>query len=285
MKISYGMIVVDGMPFIKHQLNLVYEHAHQIIICEGGDDFWVKINGHRRSKDGTIEFIKNFPDPKNKIKLIQKDWHNKNEMCHEYSKHVTGDILWHLDIDEFVDPAKIPTILQAFKMFPRTQILSIPNLVFWGDCDTLVEAMSSNGWNRTWFNFERIFRFKKGYYIHHIPERGYFDPRNKKVLPAPILGGEYFIERGIYTYHFSYVLPEAVQMKMRYYNHRIPGCIKDNWYERTFCGFKANKKQWIDLEFNVEPINESKHAAVQKRLQPLGHKLPPFLAPLIKDLQ
>jgi len=283
MKITYGVIVVDGMPFIKHQLKLIYPHAHQIIICEGGDNTWNKINGYRRSQDGTIDFIKSYSDPHNKIKLIQRDWNNKNEMCHEYSRHATGDIIWHIDIDEFVDPAHIPFIKKQFSN-RHNQILSIPNYVFWGDTDTIIEAHGANGWKRDWFTFERIFRRSPGKYIHHIPQRGYYDPKTKRVLPAPTVQPDIFKAAGIYTYHFSYVLDRSVKMKMKYYNHRIPGCIRKDWYEEVFSKFKDHKERWIEEDFNVQPLSSNAAGYFKQRLKPLGHALPNFLNDLKKDL-
>lgn len=284
MKITYGIIVVDGMPFIKHQLKLIYKHAHQIIICEGGDKTWNKINGYIRSQDGTIEFIKSFPDPDKKIKLIQKDWNNKNEMCHEYSKYATGDIIWHVDVDEFVDPKHIPFIKKQYEN-RKTQILSIPNYVFWGDTNTIIEAHSANGWKDNWFCFERVFRRSPGKYIHHIPERGYYDPKTKNVLSAPTVNQQVFKNAGIFTYHFSYVLDHTVRMKMKYYNYRIPGCIKKNWYEDVFCKFKENKEKWIREDFNIQPLSQDAAGCFRERLSPLNHKLPSFLDELVKDLQ
>jgi len=282
MKITYGMIVIDGMPFIKHQLNLIYDNAHQIIICEGGDNKWNEINGYRTSKDGTLEFIKSYPDPKNKIKLIKKEWNNKNEMCFEYCKHATGDIIWHIDIDEFVDPESIPKLLPLFKMY---NTISIPNFIFWGDCETIVEAHGQNGWKRNWFAFERIFKRNPKFYINHIPDRGYYDPKTEIVYPGKIAPQHHLIKNGIYTYHFSYVLPESVKMKLKYYNHRTPGCIKDDWFKNVFSKFKQNKEKWIKNDFDVQPINPDKYSSFPERLRPLGHKLPDFLSGLKKDLE
>jgi hypothetical protein len=281
MKITYGMIVIDGMPFIKHQLKTIYPHAHQIIICEGGDNKWNEINKYRTSKDGTIEFIKNYPDPQNKIKLIQKQWSNKNEMCFEYSKYATGDIIWHIDIDEFVDPQHIPTIK---KLLEKYSIISIPNLVFWGDTETIIEAKQGNKWNRYWFNFERIFKRHPKYYINHIPDRGYYDPKTKRVLPGIIAPQKELFEKGIYTYHFSYILPESVKNKLKYYNHRTPGCILNNWYENIFQKFAQNKQKWTKEDFNIQPINPAKYSSFPERIRPLNIKLPQFLQELKKEL-
>lgn len=281
MKITYGIIVIDGMPFIKHQLNLIYENAHQIIICEGGDDKWNEINNYRRSKDGTIEFIKSYPDPKNKIKLIIKNWSNKNEMCHEYSKQATGDIIWHIDVDEFVDPASISTIKE---LLINHSVVSIPNLVFWGDTSTITEVKNGNSWNKYWFNFERIFKRDPRYYINHIPDRGYYNPKNGAILQGVMAPQNILFEKNIFTYHFSYVLPENVKMKLKYYNHRTPGCIKTNWYEKTFCNFKKLKQEWINTDYDVQPIDESKYSSFVERIRPLGFELPNFLKPLKTDL-
>lgn len=283
MKITYGIIVINGMPFIKHQLKLIYDHAYQIIICEGGDNIWNEINGYRRSTDGTIEYIKSFNDPQNKIKFIQKDWKNKNEMCHEYSKHATGDIIWHIDVDEFVDPNHIPFIKKQF-INKRNQILSIPNFIMWGDTSTIVEASHNNKWVTNWFSFERIFRRCPGKWIHHIPQRGYYDPQNQTVLPAPTVGPDIFKSEGIFIYHFSYILPNSVKAKIKYYNYRIPGCIKNNWYEEVFNKFKDNKQNWMQTDFDVQPLSNNSAGYCKQRLRPLGHNLPDFLKDLEKDL-
>ena len=72
MKISFGIIVVNGEPFIKYNLENLYPHAHEILIVEGAVEKFKHAStpdGH--SLDNTVKIIKEFPDPENKIKLIQ----------------------------------------------------------------------------------------------------------------------------------------------------------------------------------------------------------------------
>ena len=68
---SFVMIVLNGMPFIENSLKSIYEFAHEIIIIEGAVEkcmFAANVNGS--SIDGTVEFIKSFPDTQNKIKFF-----------------------------------------------------------------------------------------------------------------------------------------------------------------------------------------------------------------------
>ncbi len=287
MKLSYGIITVDGMPFIRHQLEQIYAPAHQIIICEGGDPSWEKIHGYRRSRDGTIEFIRTFPDPEKKILFIQKDWQDKNEMCYEYSRHVTGDILWHIDVDEFVDPAHIPFIKSFFKEESGHDTIALPQLVFWGDTETIMGAKfsPSEDWSFIWPDIERIFRVKKGHYIQHIPARGYFNPATETVTPCKKFPVDRFLENNIYAYHFSYVLPPSVLTKMKYYDSRMSASIKAGWYENIFMKFRENRDEWIASGFDVQPINAEKFPSYKQRLKPLGHHLPAFLKDLEREIK
>jgi len=286
-KISFGIIVVDGMPFIRHQLELLYPHAHQIIICEGGDDIWKKLHGHRNSQDETIDFIQSFPDPENKIEFIQKKWRDKNHMCHEYSKRVTGDIVWHIDVDEFVDPAHIPYLISLFKKFPEYDAMAIPQIVFWGDAHTVIGAQNGTPkkWSWKWFHIDRIYRYKNGMYVHHIPQRGYYDPISKQVVQGRPFPPRFFIDRGIYTYHFSYVFPQSVLIKMKYYNERLPNCIKDGWFDNVFMKFKENREKWIASHFDVQPINPETKQNYPYRIKPLDNPLPRCLKGLEEDIQ
>ena len=103
MKITYAMNVLNGEPFIWYQLQSIYQHAYEIIIVEGAyKKFRHAANGFR-SKDKTIEIIQQFPDPLNKIRLIARDYFYDDRvgMCNEFMPHISGDILWQIDVDEF----------------------------------------------------------------------------------------------------------------------------------------------------------------------------------------
>jgi hypothetical protein len=286
MKISFGIIVVDGMPFMKHQLRLIYPHAHEIIICEGGDDTWEGRLGYRHSQDGTVDFIKSFPDPDKKITLIQTAWKDKNHMCHEYSRWASGEIVWHIDVDEFVDPAHFPYLISLFERHGEYDAMAIPQIVFWGDTETIIGAQFGPGpeWSWEWPGVDRIYRTRPGTCIHHIPERGYYDPIKEQVTPVRHFPGEVLGDEGIYTYHFSYVLPRSVEAKMKYYNERVQNCIDDDWYRNVFMRFRENREHWIDSHFDVQPVNHETKQNYPWRINPLHRPLPGCLKELEEDI-
>jgi hypothetical protein len=286
-KTSFCIIVVDGEKFIGHQLKDIYPHAHEIIICEGGDNFWNELHGRRRSSDKTLEIIKNFPDPKNKIKLIQKDWKNKNQMTHEYSKHVTGDYVWHVDVDEFVDSTKIPTIMNLFDTYPKAQGISLPHYVFWGDTKTIaLRANASGRWIPNWLSAVRIFKAPKpGWSIHHIPTTGYYNNNTGQVVYPTVIPGADLVRMNLWFYHFSYCFKQDVVNKIKYYDFRHKGskCIKKNWLENVFLKIEDNKEEWIRSGFDVQPVALQGQSAAQ-RLAKFTGTLPDNLKKLAVEI-
>lgn len=287
LKITYGIIVVDGMPFIKHQLEIIYPHAHQIIVCEGGDTVWKKVFGHRRSQDQTLEVIKNFPDPENKIELVQKEWADKNHMCHEYSKRATGDVIWHIDVDEFVDPIHIPDLVAIFDSHPEYDTIAVPQLIFWGDTRTIIAAQEDKNkkWLWKWIGTDRIYRNKKDSYIHHLPDPGFYNPRTQQFTFGNIFPEDVLLEKNIFTYHFSYVLPEAVLAKMMYYDERNPNHYRDGWYENIFLKFKEKRADWIKKKFNVQPVKPNNMLGFPYIIGSLKTPLPQCLEGLERDIE
>lgn len=276
MKISFAMIVVNGEKFLPTQLRSIYPHAHEIVICEGGDQFWNSINGFHRSTDRTVEIIRSFPDPDKKIRLIQDNWENKNQMAHAYSRYLTGDYAWHVDVDELVDPEDI---LPAVKGLQSTgaQCASIPQYVFWGDKDTVLQAHGPKGWQTFWAKVPRIYRWKSGMTLHHLP-MGYWV--NGAVTTPQPMSQQYFLERKIFCYHFSWVFPDEVGMKMRYYDHRIRNAIKPDWYEKVWLQFPAKGAEWKRSNFNIQPVRQS----FKERIRAFGGKHPEFLSEFLTQL-
>jgi hypothetical protein len=105
-KITFGMIVFNAeknLPngMLSACIQNIYDFAHEIIIVEGAtkainhyfDGDTSKFTNDGKSNDRTIEIIKSFPDPKNKIKLIESKgfWDGKTQMCNEYAKIALND--------------------------------------------------------------------------------------------------------------------------------------------------------------------------------------------------
>lgn len=78
LKISAVMSVFQAMEYLPCALGSIYDHVEEIVIFDGlieqfNKDNSVKSNAGS-SNDGTLEFIKAFPDPGNKIVLDSRQW-------------------------------------------------------------------------------------------------------------------------------------------------------------------------------------------------------------------
>lgn len=114
MERSAIIIVCNGEPFIELQLKHIYNIVDEIIIVEGPDYHYEKLIKSKRSIDNTINIIKNFPDPSNKIKLIHTNC-DKNTMVAKGNKLCNGKYIYQIDIDEFISHKMINMAFDALK--------------------------------------------------------------------------------------------------------------------------------------------------------------------------
>ena len=61
MKITFGIIVLNGDYVLEEALKSIYPYAHQILIAEGPVTYWQQ-QGITTSTDRTNEIIDNFPE-------------------------------------------------------------------------------------------------------------------------------------------------------------------------------------------------------------------------------
>ena len=116
-KITFGIIVLNGEPFVRYNLRALYPFAHQIIVVEGAVPAAARIatpDGH--STDSTLKTLWEFKlqeDPLDKLTIITAEdedypdgfWPGeKHEQSQAYASRATGDYLWQVDIDEFYKP-------------------------------------------------------------------------------------------------------------------------------------------------------------------------------------
>src|SRR5688500_9367169 len=101
-RITFGMIVLNGEPFLRYNLRALYPFAHEIIIVEGAVAKASAIatpDGH--SIDTTLETLHRFKaeeDPENKLIIITRDgfWDEKDAMSQAYAERATGNYLWQV---------------------------------------------------------------------------------------------------------------------------------------------------------------------------------------------
>ena len=226
-RITFGMIVLNGEPFIGYNLRAIYPFAHQIIVVEGAAPAAKSIasmNGH--SLDGTLEALRRFKveeDIENKVTIVtaEDEGHpngfwvgEKDEMSQAYSMRATGNYLWQVDCDEFYLPKDIQYIINLLKDDPNIQALSFIVKTFWGSLDYLVDGyFLLSGANV----FHRLFSWKPGYrYITHRPPT-VVDENGKDLRMKKHITANGMARRGIYLYHYELLFPKQVIEKCQYY--------------------------------------------------------------------
>jgi len=241
-RISFGMIVFNGEPFVKYNLSAVYPFAHQIIVVEGACRSSASVSGpDGHSTDRTLESLYRFKrelDPDKKLIIVTAAdegyadgfWPEKDQMSWAYAKRATGNYLWQLDSDEFYHEEEISRLMNILRT-KRPDMVSFPMITFWGSPDYIVDGFYLIRDRHD--QIPRIFAWGPGYtYATHRPatvldEKG-MDLRKKHWLRA-----SYLKRMRIYMYHYSLLFPHQVFSKVRYYkdlwNSRI-----DTWEESVY---------------------------------------------------
>ena len=232
--------------FLEACLKGVYNFAHQILIAEGSCPqarFSARTDG--RSSDNTVDLIKNFPDPDGKITLVaSRAWNHKDDMCNAIVPHITGDILWQLDLDEFYHPEDIDLVLSIMEETPDFTAAYFPVYHFWHGFDTVT---CEGHWETP---FKRIHRFGRGsFWLSHEP------PVLADVNGIPweskgrtINFGDY----GVWLHHYSYVTEEQARWKAQFFLNYVPnapteeesdrvGMTRD-WFERVWLAWESDPK-------------------------------------------
>jgi hypothetical protein len=233
--ITFGMIVLNGEPFIRYNLRALYPFAHQIIIVEGACQAAAAIatqNGH--STDGTLETLRQFKqgnDPDNKLVIVTAEdegyndgfWQGeKLEMSQAYARRATGSYLWQIDVDEFYKKDDIALILKLLADDPTIASISFPILTFWGGIKYVLDGFSFRYTGDG--NCHRVFKWEVGYqYNTHRPPT-ILDNNGKNLRKLNWLNASKMKKKGIYMYHYDMLLPIQAERKSLYYS-------KVNWHD------------------------------------------------------
>ena len=245
-KITFGMIVLNGEPFLKYNLRGLYPFAHQIIVVEGAapDASCISTpNGH--SVDTTLAALRDFKekeDPDNKVIIVTAEdegypdgfWPGeKDEQSRAYASRATGNYLWQVDADEFYKSNDINAIQIMLHEDPTITAVSFPMITFWGGFDYWVD-----GWylRRGASTYHRLFKWGAGYqYATHRPPT-VFDDHGKDTRGSNWIDSHQLSQKGIFLYHYSLYLPQQVEEKITYYE-------KARWVQRT------GAKEWMKNSF------------------------------------
>lgn len=246
-KMTFGMIVLNGEPFIGYNLRALYPYAHQIIVVEGAVPDAKSVataNGH--SLDSTIETLRRFKaeeDFENKVTIVTAEdegypngfWPGeKHEMSQAYAKRATGNYLWQVDCDEYYLPKDLQGIINLLKEDPDIQAISFIVKTFWGSPDYLVDGYFLLGGANV---VHRLFSWKPGYrYITHRPPT-VVDENGKNLRDKKSISAVEMARRGIYLYHYELLFPKQVIEKCRYYRDaEWITCLRglDTWVSNSY---------------------------------------------------
>lgn len=245
-RITFGMIVLNGEPFISYNLRSLYPFAHQIVVVEGACPSAAKVatvDGH--SRDGTLDTIRRYKDeedPANKLVIVTAEleghsdgfWTEKDEMSQAYASRATGNYLWQVDSDEFYKPEDMCSILEMLKCDPSISEVSFRTLTFWGGLKFRVDGILLRLGDQ---DFHRLFSWKPGYrYLTHRPPT-VVDEHGKNIINFKSISAEQLAKREILLYHYEYLFPIQVQNKAEYYS-KAPHCKglrpNEHWVETCY---------------------------------------------------
>ena len=240
-RITFGIIVLNGEPFLRYTLRALYPFAHEIIVVEGAAPGAANIatpDGH--SLDGTLDSLRAFKDnedPEDKLAIVSRDgfWTEKDEMSQAYAERATGDYLWQVDVDEFYLPADMRAICDMLSGQPSISAVSFETLFFWGAPDYRVDSWYLR---RGAAEFHRLFKWGPGYrYVTHRPPT-VVDEQERDLRALHWIRADELLARGIQMYHYSLLLPKQVREKCEYYS-------RAEWAKRQHINEWANEAYFL----------------------------------------
>ncbi len=272
-RVTFGIIVLNGLPFLEYNLRGLYPLAHQIVVVEGAVKAAASLatpDGH--STDGTLELLKRFKsehDPEDKLEIVTAEdegypdgfWEEKEQMSQAYASRATADWLWQVDSDEFFFRRDMEAVFTLLDTDPQISAVSFPYREFWGGFEYYQRGQ--------WYDYEqpafhRLFRWESGYkYVDHRPPT-VFDEQGRDLRSLKWVSEQEMRRRGIYLYHYSYVFPKQAEQKVGYYSNvswtdafrENQRWLQDSYYglKRPFyIGEKRGALQWLARYYGAHP--------------------------------
>jgi hypothetical protein len=237
-RVTFGMIVLNGLPFAPYNLRALYPFAHEIIVVEGAAPGAASIAGpDGHSRDGTLEELRRFAreeDPEDKLRIVTAEdaghpdgfWPGeKDEQSRAYAARAQGDYLWQVDADEFYLPEDMRGVLEELAADGTIAAVTFPTVTIWGSPGCAVD-----GWflRRGNGDYHRLFRWGPGYsYAGHRPPT-VLDGDDRDLRTLHWLDAAAMRRRGVVMLHYSLLFPMQVAEKVEYYSR---WGLSAGWYE------------------------------------------------------
>jgi len=245
MKISFGMIVFEGDYVLKECLEQVYPFAEQILVAEGPVSYWQR-QGRTTSLDDTNKILDEFPDPDNKIKIVHGQFSEKDEQCKAYMEFINDDIdyIWNLDSDEVYKTEDLEKMVKFLEEEQPTSV-GVRSCSFYGGFDDYL-----TGFELKRDNFLRVFKYVKGAtWLGHRPPAIQYPP-DARITKKHVDSDTLYDQLGVQMYHYSYVFPDQVNLKVGYYRDSVSfqNCI-ENYFNRIYLPWVLGDREQVEEEF------------------------------------
>jgi len=283
MRKCHFSILYNELPFLKQKMRFLYDHFEQLIFY----DLNVGVNPHHHSTDGSFEYIKNYPDPENKITLIEKtdlsdvihysgdSSIQKRKMFTVGSQYDWDDIdsFWCFDLDEFFHSNLFDQVDEIFSN-PNVNSVNIEHLIFVKN-EKYIFAQPNK---ITYPMYARIARHRKGRLYGHCTIH------NDLPECYNISSDENFI------FHFAWVGRERVKFKLDHYINEVTGVPRyrpliKQWQEKFWNIFEQHENQITNELYNYPYMHPAQ--ILSCGILRYNDKLPDYInfEELMKDLK
>jgi len=246
-KIAFTL-VLNGLPFIKKQMEIIPQVFDKWYIIEGvanpvADTSWCKklpdnFHNHGLSIDGTTEYLNTIKS--DKIVIIRSPngyWNGKTEMCNSFIHEVNNAILMQIDMDEFWSVNTLNNMFIECEKINRNAMMQFRCNYFVGE-NLITSGQNCYGdmpyeWNRLW-----IVKDQTNWKSHEPPVLNL----NNMV----VYGKNETTKAGWGFRHYAYAYEEQLKLKEVYYGYS--GAV-DGWKrlqaETTFPVYLRNYFPWV----------------------------------------
>jgi hypothetical protein len=288
MKLTFGIIVLNGDFFLRQVLESIYPYAHAICVAEGPVRWWFE-QGVQQSTDDTFNILHSFPDPENKIKITHGVYAEKDEQCQDWFRLVPTDTDYVVcvDADEVHSPENLEKLI-AFLEAERPTSVGFKSDSFFGGFDRII-----GGFERD-HSFKRVLQYLPGCYYrtHRQPTLAVSSTVNSSSVTSDIIGkditgNQLYEQTGITMWHGSYVSARGVYNKIRYYENAViskGNCIP-NYFLELWMNWVKNPGLRTEIEQRWKGVQEfAPHARGECYTQPFTGVHPPAIEASMEEL-
>lgn len=252
LKITFGMIVLNGDFFLRQVLESIYPFAHRICIAEGPVKYW-RDRGVMYSTDDTIQILREFPDPHNKIVVESRGYLEKDDQCRAWFDFVPpdSDYVFCVDSDEVHRQSDIEKLIKFLQVENPTSV-GFKSDSFYGGFDRVI-----GGFERD-HSFKRVLKYQRGcfYRTHRQPT---LSTKLGDIKGKDITGNQLYEVTGITMPHYSYVSPKGVYEKISYYESAViskGNCIPNYFQDVWLAWVRGSDEQKMEIEKRWKGVQE-----------------------------